>query len=161
MAPNGYISAALNKSPKLSLDEPSNDPGISVTSSGKEIRDFFFDVSHPLQSSPQGKLGERGKRIEAVGKSSTSGLEATLAVEVHDEFPNVALVSATVRNATAGALPLDQVDMDTHRFSASRVDPAAAPNQLWSFHGASIRWGKDNVFEIPKNSPRKTRWVRS
>src|SRR6202050_1776612 len=40
--------------------------------------------------------------------------------------------------------------MDAHRFNASSADPAAAPNQLWSFHGASIRWGKDNVFEIPK-----------
>src|SRR5208282_5150973 len=91
VAPNGYVSATLRTSPKLSLDDPESDPGISVTTSGKEIRDFVFDVSHPVQSTPQGKLGERGKRIEIGGKSATSGLEATLAVEVYDDFPNVAL----------------------------------------------------------------------
>jgi alpha-galactosidase len=150
VVPNGYVSATLSKSPKLSLDDPGNDSGIGVTTSGKEIRDFVFDVSRPRQSSPQGKLGAGGKRIEVDGKSATSGLEASLVVEVYDEFPNVALVSATVRNATAAAVSVDQIDMDTHRLNASLVDPAAAPNQMWSFHGASIRWGKDNVFEIPK-----------
>jgi alpha-galactosidase len=150
VAPNGYVSAALSKSPKLSLDDPDTDPGISMNVSGKEIRDFVFDVSHPLVSTPQGKLGDRGKRIDITGKSATSGLDAILAVEIYDEFPNVALVSARVRNATAASVSLDKIDMDAHRFNASSADPAAAPNQLWSFHGASIRWGKDNVFEIPK-----------
>jgi alpha-galactosidase len=150
IAPNGYVSATLTKSPKLSLDDPESDPGVSISASGKEIRDFVFDVSHAHLSTPQGKLGVGGKRIEIAGKSSTSGLDATLIVEVYDEFPNVALVSATVRNATAVGVSLDKIDVDAHRFSASSVDPAAAPNQLWSFHGASIRWGKDNVFEVPK-----------
>jgi alpha-galactosidase len=150
VAPNGYVSADLGKSPKLSLDDPENGAGLSVTTSGKEIRDFVFDLSRPRQSSPQGKLGARGKRIEVDGKSVMSGLEASLVVEVYDEFPNVALVSASVRNATAVPVPLDQMDIDAHRFNASLVDPAAAPNRMWSFHGASIRWGKDNVFEIPK-----------
>jgi len=62
----------------------------------------------------------------------------------------MALVSAQVRNPTAVDVSLDQLDLDAHRFNASLADPAAAPNQLWSFHGASIQWGKDNVFEIPK-----------
>lgn len=151
VAPNGYVSATLGKSSKVSLDDPESEPGLSVTTSGKEIQDFVFDVSGLRQSNPQGKLGASGKRIEVGGKSTASGLEATLVVEVYDEFPNVALVSTTVRNGTGSEVSLDGIDIDTHRFNASLVDPAAAPNQLWSFHGASIRWGKDNVFEIPKN----------
>jgi alpha-galactosidase len=150
VAPSGYVSAALTNSSKLSIDDPGNDPGITIATSGKVIRDFVFDVSQPVQSSPQGKLGALGKRIEIVGKSAASGLDATLAVEVYDDFPNVALVSATVRNSTAAEISLDKIDLDAHRFNASLVDPAAAPNQLWSFYGASIRWGKDNVFEVPK-----------
>ena len=150
VAPNGYVSAALAQSPKLSLDDSGSSPGISVVESRKEIRDFVFDVSHPVQSNPQGKLGTLGKRIEVSGSSASSGLDATLVVEVYDEFPNVALVSVTIRNATTSEILLDKMDLDAHRFSASLSDPAASPNQLWSFHGASIRWGKDNVFEVPK-----------
>jgi len=149
IAPNGYVSAMLTAS-KQSLDNPSNAEGLSLTGSGKQIRDFAFDLGHARESRPQGKLGERGERVQIDGKSATSGLEATLTIEVYDEFPNVAIVSAEIRNATDHDLALDQIDMDSHRFSASPADPKAAPNQLWSFHGASIRWGKDNVFEIPK-----------
>ena len=150
VAPNGYVSATLAKSRKLSLDDPATTPGISITASGKQIQDFVFDVSHPVLSTPQGKLGGRGKRIEIAGKSATSALDATLTVEVYDEFPSVALVSATVRNAATATVSLDTMDIDAHRFNASSADPTAAPNQLWSFHGASIQWGKDNVFEVPK-----------
>jgi alpha-galactosidase len=150
MAPSGYVSATLTTPSKQSLDSPSNESGFNVTTSGKEARDFVFDVAHPHQSRPQGKLGARGKRVEMDGKSITTGLDATLTVEVYDESPNLALISATVRNATNSAVTLDQVELDSHRFNASLADPKAAPNQLWSFHGASIRWGKDNVFEIPK-----------
>ena len=150
VTPSGYISAALAKSPKVSLDDSETAPGISITASGKEIRDFVFDVSHAVLSTPQGKLGARGKRIDIAGKSARSALDATLIVEVYDEFPSVALVSATVRNATTATVSLDTMDIDAHRFSASSTDPAAAPNQMWSFHGASIQWGKDNVFEVPK-----------
>jgi alpha-galactosidase len=150
VAPSGYVSAALAVSPKISLDDSGGQPGITAAITGKEIRDFVFDVSHPAQSSPQGNLGARGIHIEISGKSATSGLDATLAVEVYDEFPNVAIVSATLRNSTAVEMQLEKIDIDAHRFNASLVDPAAAPNQLWSFYGASIRWGKDNVFEVPK-----------
>jgi alpha-galactosidase len=151
IAPSGYVSASLAGSHKPSLDDSGGSPGITATTSGKEIRDFAFIVSHPAQSSPRGNLGERGKRVDINGKSAASGLEATLTVEVYDEFPNVAIVSATLRNATTAEMQLDKLDIDAHRFNASLVDPVAAPNQLWSFHGASIRWGKDNVFEMPKS----------
>jgi alpha-galactosidase len=150
VAPSGYVSAALAQSQKPSLDDSGASPGITATVSGKEVRDFVFEVSRPVQSSPQGNLGAHGIHVEISGKSAASGLDATLAVEVYDEFPNEVFVSATVRNTTSSEMQLDKMDVDAHRFSASLVDPAAAPNQLWSFHGASIRWGKDNVFEVPK-----------
>lgn len=150
VTPDGYVAATLTKSAKLSLDDPGTAPGIIITASGQQIRDFVFDVSHPVLSAPQGKLGVRGKRVEIGGKSARSALGATLTIEVHDEFPMVALVSATIRNTGPAAVSLDQIDIDAHRFNASSVDPAAAPNQLWSFHGASIQWGKDNVFEVPR-----------
>ena len=146
---NGYVAASLSTS-KQSLDSFANQSGITATANAKEIGDFAFDVGHMRQSQPQGKLGSRGQRVEIDGKSTTSGLEVTLGVEVYDEFPKIALVSATLRNSSAGDITLDRIDLDSHRFDASLVDPKAAPNQLWSFSGASIRWGKDDVFPIPR-----------
>jgi alpha-galactosidase len=72
-------------------------------------------------------------------------------VEVYDDFPAVALVTAAVRNSTKSDLKLDSIDLNRHRLNASLADSKAAPNDMWSFHGASIRWGKDNVFPIPKD----------
>jgi len=60
-------------------------------------------------------------------------------------------VTAAVRNSTKSDLKLDSIDLNRHRLNASLADSKAAPNDMWSFHGASIRWGKDNVFPIPKD----------
>ncbi|MFZ3330195.1 MAG: glycoside hydrolase family 36 protein [Candidatus Acidiferrales bacterium] len=152
IAPNGYVTASLlSGGKKLSLDDAGSDSGVKVTAAGKDLPAATFDVAHPEISEPHGPLGTKGKRVEVTGKNSEAGLDESLAVEVYDEFPRVALVSVTIRNTGKTPLKPDAVDVDRHRFNASLADPAAAPNQMWSFHGASIQWGKDNVFEIPKN----------
>ncbi len=151
IAPNGYVAASLFAGGrKLSLDDAGADSGVQVTAAGKELPPAVFDVAHPRISEPRGRLGTKGKRIEVTGENAAVGLEESLVVEVYDEFPKVALVSVTIHNTGKDDVKLDAVDVDRHRFSASLADPAAAPNQMWSFHGASIQWGKDNVFEIPK-----------
>ncbi|MGH9684875.1 MAG: glycoside hydrolase family 36 protein [Candidatus Acidiferrales bacterium] len=152
VSPAGYVKASLIDGSKMdSLDDPGNDSGVSITTAGRKIDDFLFDLSHAHISEPQGKLGSQGKRIEIEGKSAATGLEMTLIVEAYDEFPNLALVSGILRNSGSSQIPLDQVDIDQHRLNASFADSNAAPDEMWSFHGASIRWGKDDVFEIPKD----------
>ena len=121
---------------------------------------FLFRCLSPGPPPLKESLGGRGKRIEIAGKSATSALDATLTVEVYDEFPSVS-VSATVRNAATATVSLDTMDIDAHRFNASSADPTAAPNQLWSFHGASIQWGKDNVLEVPKKFSQEMGWAQS
>lgn len=152
IAPNGYVAASLvTDGRKLSLDDAGADSGVQLAAAGKELPPVVFDVAHPQISEPHGPLGTKGKRIEVTGKNSEAALDQSLVVEVYDEFPRVALVSLTIRNAGKNDVKLDTVDLDRHRFNASLADPTVAPNQMWSFHGASIRWGKDNVFEIPKD----------
>ena len=151
IAPNGYVAASLSASGrKLSLDDAAGASGVAVTAAGKELPDAVFDVAHPQVSAPQGRLGTKGKHIELSGKNSAADLEETLVVEVYDEFPSVALVSVSLRNAGKSEVKLDAVDLDRHRLNASLADPAAAPNDMWSFHGASIEWGRENVFQIPR-----------
>ncbi len=151
IAPNGYVAANLvTGDQKLSLDDAGGDSGVQVTAAAKELPAAVFDLAHPQISEPRGRLGTNGKRIEVTGENSAAGLEESLVVEVYYDFPKIALVSLSIRNVGKNEVKLDAVDMDRHRFNASLADPAAAPNEMWSFHGASIQWGKDNVFEIPR-----------
>ena len=151
ITPAGYVAASLlSGNRKLSLDDPGSDSGIQLTAAGKQLSDVIFDVTHPKISEPHGRLGSKGKRIEVAGKNSTGDLEESLSVEVYDDYPGIALVSALIRNSSKNEVKLDAIDLDRHRLNASLADPAATSNEMWSFHGASIEWGKDNVFEIPK-----------
>ena len=148
---DGYVAANLHAGEKrLSLDDPGAEPGLIVIVAGKKIQDFVFDVTGARISEPQGKLGTVGRRVQLNGKSASAGLEASLVIEVNDEFPAFALISSSIRNAGSGDILLDQVDLGRHRLNASLADSAASPNQMWSFHGASIKWGKDNVFQVPQ-----------
>ena len=152
IAPNGYVAASLlTGDRKISLDDAGSDSGVQVAADAKELPPAVFDVAHAQISETHGRLGTKGKRVEITGGNSAANLEESLMVEVYDDFPQIALVSVSIRNAGKRELKLDTVDLDRHRFNASLADSAAAPNEMWSFHGASIKWGKDNVFEIPRN----------
>jgi alpha-galactosidase len=153
--PSGYVQGSLIKEGKpLTLDDPESGPSASsdyLVVGSKEIRDFTLDFDHVRVSEVKGKLGPRGKRVEIVGKSSAEGapsIEETLAVEVYDDFPNLALTTVSFKNTGSEALALDQVVAQRHRLNASLADPKAQPHDLWSFQGASYEWGKDDVFEI-------------
>ena len=146
-----YVTAHLvTPRGRLSLDEPGNESGLSIIADGKALNDFAFDVANPKISSPEGKLGTRGKRIVIGGKAAGATLNLALVIELYDDFPDLALVSLLIHNSGDHDVRLDSVDFDRHRLNASLANPAAEPNEMWSFHGASIRWGKDNVFQIPK-----------
>ena len=151
IAPNGYVGASLvTTGGKRTLDDAEGASGVSVTAAAKELPDAVFDVTHPQISTPHGRLGTKGKHIELTGKNSAADLEETLVVEVYDEYPSVALVSVSIRNSGKSEVKLDAIDLDRHRLNASLADPAVAPNDMWSFHGASIEWGRENVFQIPR-----------
>ncbi len=156
--PSGYVQAFLVKDGKrLTLDEPEGGPSASsdyLWSSGKEIRNFALDFDHVKVSDARGKVGPRGKRIEVKARSSdeaAAGIERTLAVEVYDDFPNLALTTAAYKNVGSTELKLDQAVTQRHRLNASLVDSQAPPYKLWSFHGSSYDWGKDDVVAISEN----------
>ena len=120
IAPDGYVAASLlSGGKKLSLDDAGSDSGVQVTAAGKELPAATFDVAHPQISEPRGPLGTKGKRVEVTGENAEAGLQESLVVEVYDEFPRIALVSVTIRNAGKNDVKLDAVDVDRHRFNAS------------------------------------------
>jgi len=151
LLPSGYFKAALLREGKsLTLDDADVKPGQRVSVGGKEVLDLAFDLSQAKISAAGGKLGPSGKHIEVAGRSTSSGLVEKLAVEVYDDFPSVALASASFQNTGSHDLPIDAISIVARSLNATLSDSQAAPYQMWSFHGASIKSGKDDVLPLTK-----------
>jgi alpha-galactosidase len=162
--PSGYVQASLLKDgKKLSLDEPrlgSPTDSDYLVIGGNEIH-FVLEFAQAKVLEAAGKMG-RGKRIQIpahpLGPSGTN-LQRTLTVEVYDDFPNILLTSLDYKNEGASQLKIDQTVMQSHRFSAAlaapkaapRVAPGVAPYDMWSYHGSSYDWGKDDVLKVTRS----------
>jgi alpha-galactosidase len=150
LSPNGYLKGILTADgTSLTVDEPGSQPGQVLTLAHKQLSDLTLDLSKAKISDAQGKLGARGKQIEIPGTSPSTGLQETLLLEVYDDFSGLALLSATLKNGGQGDLALENVSLQQHRFSATLASPAAAAHEMWSFHGSSLKWGKDEMFPVP------------
>jgi len=150
LSPNGYLKASLTgKSAPATLDDPSKESGQVLTVGGQRSSDFSFDIASARVSDAQGKLGKTGKHIDVHATSPTLALDETLTLEFYDDFPGLALVSASFRNIGQKDVSLDAVALQQHRFNATLADPAAAHHQMWAFQGSSLKWGKDDVFAVP------------
>jgi alpha-galactosidase len=150
--PSGYLRASLRGATgTASLDQPDTDAGqeVVIASHKGDGRDFKFDIEHAAISEASGKLGRTGKHIEISGSGATSGLSETLIVEVYDSFPQMALMSASFNNKSQENVEIESVLLQHHRLNAKLVDSGVAPHEMWSFAGASLKWGKDDVFQVP------------
>ena len=168
--PSGYLKASLiSGEKKLSLDD-ANDAGLKIIAGGKQRPDVAFDVAYPKISESNGRLGTQGKRIEISGRGA-SALDASLVVEVYDEFPNMAAISISLRNSGNQEMRLDSVDLDRHRLNASLADAAkrsacADPDQRnrASFPGCrsfSAKLKSPPYSEIRRRPRHKTRVERA
>ena len=147
---SGYLQASLRSEGRLlTLEDPEKEAGQQVIVGRTEVKDFAFDLAQPKVGDVTGKLGRLGKRIDVPGASPSTGLEETLTLEVYDDFPAIALLSATLRNAGKKEVTLDSVSLQRHRLNAHLNDTRAAPHEMWSFYGSSLKWGKDDVLSVP------------
>ncbi|MGA9800769.1 MAG: alpha-galactosidase [Terriglobales bacterium] len=148
--PSGYIQAALLKGDqKLTLDHPGTAGSDLLIQDGKPVH-FVLDFGAAKMQDSVGKLG-RGKRIEIPGHASESGapnIQQMLLIEVYDDFPNLLLSSTEYKNAGTQDFRFDSALEQQHRFSASLTEKKAQPYDMWSFHGASYDWGKDDVIKL-------------
>jgi len=133
----------------LTLDEAEPGSGIVVTSGKQVVNDFVRDLGHAQIVPANGKLGSLGKRVEVKGHSSSTGLDEFLTIEVYDDFPSLALLSALYRNSGDREIAVDKVTLQNHSLNASLADSNAKSHEMWAFFGSSLRWGKDDVLPIP------------
>ena len=155
--PSGYVQAFLiRRGSRLTLDEPETSSASSsdyVISSNQEIRDFALDLGDAKVTAARGKLGTHGKRVEIKGRSA-AGIEKTLAVEVYDDLPDLAVTTVAYRNTGDREFHLDQVVTGKRRLNATLANPKAAPYGLWSFQGSAYDWGKDEILPLSRDFSR-------
>ena len=150
LTPTGSLSARFKYGTQwLTLDKAAPSSEVVVTSGKQDVNDFVRDLAHAQIQPANGKLGALGKRVEVRGHSSSIGLDEILTVEVYDDFPALALLSATYKNSSEKEMPLDKVKLQSHSMDASLADSGAKPHEMWAFFGSSLRWGKDDVLQIP------------
>jgi alpha-galactosidase len=144
--PSGSVRASLTENgASLSLDSGASNANYLVQS-GKEIP-FTLDLDHATVSEATGKLG-RGKRVEVPAHSAdAAGIQATVAYEAYDDFPNLLLTSAEYKNTGASDFRIDRAIEQEHSFDSG---VAGKPYDMWSFYGSSIDWGKDDILKLPK-----------
>jgi alpha-galactosidase len=150
LSPSGYLKSSMSRDGKtITLDDPNGEAGQHLRVGHRDVDDIILDLKSARISDAQGKLGRLGKRIEVAGLSKATNLAETLTLEVYDDFPSLALLSASLRNDGAKDVSLENVSLQRHRLNASLVDAARAPHEMWSFFGSSLKWGKDDVLPIP------------
>jgi alpha-galactosidase len=163
VSPEGYVQAFLlppgpkNKElrkngPKLSLDEPTvGAPSDSdfVEVSGKDVH-FILDFQRAEVHEANGKMGA-GKRVEIparpLGPSGTD-LQRVLAFEVYDNFPNILLSTVEYKNTGTIEVQIEKSVNQRRRLNAKLAGAKTQPWEMWSFHGASYDWGKDDVVKL-------------
>jgi alpha-galactosidase len=151
--PSGYVQASLLKGDqKLTLDEPRGDGSDFLVRDGKEVQ-FALDLGQVRLRDSVGKLG-RGKQLEIPARpldTAVTGIQRTVRIEVYDDFPNLLLSSADYKNTGKEDLHVDRTVEQQHRLNASLADGKAHPYDLWSFHGSSYDWGKDDVIKLSRS----------
>ena len=147
---SGYLKASLKRGNQLlTLDDPRQKNGSDIKVSGKAVADFSLDLSHAAVRDANGKLGKLGKHIEIKGDSPSTKIIETITIEIYDDFPETAFLSATYQNRNDQELQFDSVSLQNHQLNASLSNPQVAPHDMWSFFGSSLKWGKDEILRIP------------
>jgi alpha-galactosidase len=147
---NGNLLAARKDgAARAALDEVEKVPAIAVKSGKRAIGDFVRNLRDAKIQEASGKLGKLGKHVEVKGHSPTTGLDEVLIVEVYDDFPSMALLSASYKNSGANDVALTSVTLQEHRLNAALSDHDVKPHEMWAFFGSSLKWGKDDVLPIP------------
>lgn len=154
--PSGDLKAfLLRDGSRATLDDVNMDPVASeslVEVGSKQRNDFRLDFSHVSINDATSIGGARGKRVEITGKSaSLPELQTTLSVEAYEDLPNVAVTGVSFKNTGASQLVLGKLVTQSHVLNASGGDANIPPYGMWSFHGSSEAWGKDDVVPITKN----------
>lgn len=135
-------------------------PSHFVVVEGEELRNFSVDYEAVTVEAIQTTFGI-GKKLVLSGTAlckDGTPISKTLEVEIYDNYPTVAISSASYKNL--GSSPkLIETDYNMYyQLDASRLNPDAKPHDFWSFQGSSLAWGMDYILKIDEDFDQKN-WM--
>ena len=147
ISPSGYTIPYLKKNGRdltVAATSPSF-AGDSAVVDNKPLTHFRPTAGIAIENAGGG-LGQHGKRVTIISQSAE--LQRTQTFELYDNFPNVLLCTVTYQNAGSTSLRLDTVVTQDHHLTAAAAEPGTDAYRLWSFQGASIKWGDDIILPL-------------
>lgn len=121
-----------------------------LTVDGAEVSTFELDRSRVRFTRIATPFGA-GKRLTLSGVGRTAAgarVEKTLRVELYAAYPDTAIVTAAYRNVSSRSLSIDRDIAGALALDASTFNAREASHEVWSFHGSSIDWGKDEFIRL-------------
>ena len=142
-------SSGSTFNPDNKQDSPQR-PSHFIVIDGEELRDFNVDYESIAVESVQTAFGG-GKKMMLSGtalcKDSTP-ISKTLEIELYDNYPDVAIISASYKNMGAAPKLIEKEYSMHFQMNAALLNPDAVPYDFWSFQGASLAWGMDYIIKI-------------
>jgi hypothetical protein len=121
----------------MTLDDGGDEPGDRIRIDGKLLPATSYNL-HTARV--------RSDRIEV--HAATGALEKTLIIGTRPDLPNVAIITLSLKNTGRHAVHIDNIEYGRHRFNARNVEPSAQPWDVWSFLGASLKWGQSEIAPV-------------
>jgi basic amino acid/polyamine antiporter, APA family len=129
-----YQNGGLHSINDIPPDPAKARPAHFITVSGEEIRDFQVDYKNVGASEIRTQFGA-GRRLHLTGYAKTSQgviIEKRLAVELYQDFPDAALVSATYRNTDPTAsIVVTRAPSSFFRMDAARGNAGSPSYDFW------------------------------
>ncbi len=122
-----------------------------VETDGEVVDRFALEAGSVRQEQVTTDLGQ-AERFTISGVADLPGggrLRCTLTVDAYPQWPEALILQARYENLSDAPITLDRVADTVLQLDSSRTDPALAPNEFWSFQGASVEWGQDFAFPLP------------
>lgn len=156
------VVAVYDPSEKAALNvvDEVTKPADFIVIDGKEVTDFAVDKDRIKKESVETLFG-KGIRLTVTGVADLDGrikIGKTLTVELYENFPDAALITAEYRNAGITELTVGTVVSGCLKMDASRFNPDAEPFDFWSWQGASVEWGLDEVIRLEDGFSREN-WM--
>jgi len=141
-----YCRVYLSKNGSLhSINDIPPDPAKArpphfIAVNGEELRDFQVDYTNVGASEIRTQFGP-GRKLNLTGYAKTSQgviIEKKLAVELYQDFPDAALVSATYRNTDkAASIVVARSPISFFRMDAARGNAGSPSYKFWIAFGES------------------------
>jgi alpha-galactosidase len=135
-------------------------PSHFIVVDGKELTDFAVDYGQ-IDVEPVDTEFGKGRKLTLKGTAGLDGtqkVEKTLSVELYENFPDAAIISASYKNIGTSGVKIDQSVSNYFQLDASQVNPQNKPYDFWSFQGAAVAWGLDYVIKIDESFSQKN-WM--